>query len=593
MEEAKKAGADRRYTVSIRQQGENTKTTNRIKDADGNLICLRDRIDYPDGTKDVFQHLPGRKDMGGVPTSDVPLYGSEGVGEWPEDAPVIVVEGEKARDALHDPDSGFYALGTLGTGHRPNANRLEVLRNRMVILWPDADKKGHEHMERMAEALQGVAASVQWYTWRDAPEKGDAADHQAVQSRDEKALDSLLNDLLGARKWEPKRDVNPLLAGRVLLGEGMEHGFEPPEELEAGVLLKGRVHQIFSGPWTGKSFMALWLVKNAIARREQVLYLDMENGKRIISERLGLLGVDAAAVDEHMTYLPSPALTGKDGDVRAWTDLLDEVKPDLIVFDSWAGFLAAAGMEENSNDDIVRWSFLFTHPARNRGITTVILDHVPHDAHRSRGASRKKDEADVQWKLVKTQPFDRDSVGEIILFREKDRESWLPPSIKFSIGGGAGGFVLERSEGTVEVPAEDGFTPSMRKALNILGAVFGEKGATFSEWMKATGQAKSTFGLAKQNLQMRGRIRQAEDGRYFPTLDHGSSPIGPLDNKLDQSGPDGESSPVQQPYRVGLDGPPVGPRRDREDYMSKPWPYHPTGCICPECSSRWPRKEAS
>lgn len=183
----------------------NETTTYEVRDADGNLICLRDRIDGPDG-KQVFSHLPGRRDMGGMPMSDVPLYGSEDVRDWPDEAPVIVVEGEKVRDALHNPDSGLYVLGTLGTGHKPNADRLEVLRGREVILWPDADKKGHEHMQKLGGDLQGVAASVQWYKWHDALEKGDAADHPAVQSRDEKALGILLDDLMGAPLWESADD---------------------------------------------------------------------------------------------------------------------------------------------------------------------------------------------------------------------------------------------------------------------------------------------------------------------------------------------------------------------------------------------------
>lgn len=521
----------------------------RVIDRHGRLVAVHHRRDSPDGaTKTVWWSLPdGTSSLGGMKLPDLPLFNSQLVGGWNEDDPIILCEGEKATMALHD--AGLNALGSVtGASSTPGPGALEVLRDREVVLWTDNDDQGRVHMNRIAEALQGVAAGVQVYEWHDAPEKGDAADHPDVLSHSPKAVDRLLTDLLGAPRWEPSKDSdtgneNKLLAGRVLLGEGMERGFEPPEELESGVLLKGRVHQIFSGPGSGKSFIGLWLVKNAIERHERVVYMDHENGKRIISERLGILGVDFDAVDEYLTYLPSPGLTTKDEDVKTWTDLLDELEPDLIVFDSWAGFLAAAGMEENSNDDIVKWSFLFTHPARNRGVTTVVLDHVPHDANRSRGASRKKDEADVQWKLVKSQDFDRDSVGEIVMFREKDRESWLPPSIKFSIGGGEDGFVCSRSEGTVEEPGNDGFTPSMRKALNILVAVFDEKGATFSEWWNATGQAKSTFGLAKQNLQTRGRVRQGEEGRYFPTLNLDLSPMSPIGHELDQSGPEKDDVP--------------------------------------------------
>lgn len=352
---------------------------------------------------------------------------------------------------------------------------------------------------------------------------------------------------------------NPILQSRVLLGQGIEDGFEPPEELEAGILLRGRVHHLFSEAGTGKSFVALWLVVEALERGQRVLYADMENGPHIVSERLNALGVGADTVDDLLTYLSSPSLSLNGDDRSTWPDLLDKLNPDLVVFDSWVGFLGAAGLEENSNDDVTKWSVAYSHPARAQGITVLILDHVPHDAKRSRGASRKKDEADVQFQLLNTQPFDRETVGEVVLVRKKDREGWLPPSVTLSIGGTEDGFVCRRSQGTFEKAAGDGLTPSARKTLRALVSTFGSEGATFTQWWKAADQAKSTFGLAKQHLETAGFIRKDDDGLYFATLNPGSSPTGPLDNDLDRPGPEEESSPVQQLLGVGLDGPPVGP----------------------------------
>jgi len=309
--------------------------------------------------------------------------------------------------------------------------------------------------------------------------------------------------------------INPILQSRILLGQGVEDGFEPPEELEAGILLRGRVHQIFSKAGLGKTFVALWLMARGIERGQRVLYLDMENGPRIASERLRALGVDATRVDDLLTYLSSPSLSLSREDVDNWSDLLDELRPDLVVFDSWVNFLAVAGLDENANIDIARWAVAYTHPARNRGVTVVLLDHVPHEGTRSRGASRKSDEMDVAWKLDNTQWFDRNSVGEIVLKRVKDREGWLPPSVTLSIGGSPEGFVLARSEGTIAPETDDGLTKTQRKALMVLRSNFGTSGAGFNEWQRAVGCSSATLSTAITLFRKRDLVIQSDE-RYFP-----------------------------------------------------------------------------
>ncbi len=323
----------------------------------------------------------------------------------------------------------------------------------------------------------------------------------------------------------------------MLLAEAIRHGVESPEELERGVLIKGAVHQIFAGPGSGKTWLALWLIKNAIERGQTVAFFDTENGKRIVSERLAELDVDASTIDTHLLYFPSPRL-GLDA-AEAFAVFLDVVKPDLIVFDSWLDHLASAGLDENSATDIASWAACYSRPARDRGCTVVLLDHVPHDGARARGSTRKKDEADVQWKLRNTKPFDRRRVGEIVLRREKDREAALPSVVKFKVGGGEDGFIFERSVETIGQSDNDALTESQEWALQALEGL-GEKGATFTEWQKASGLAKSTFGDAKLHLERTGRVEKRE-GRYLAKCEtHG--PKGPTGPPPDNAGqPNGMS----------------------------------------------------
>ena len=178
----------------------------RVRDRSRRLVAEHHHVRKGDD-KECFWRLPsGKWGLNGTPLADLPLYGAH---ELPGDPPVltIVVEGEPARDALANalkdvPD--VYVVGTVtGAGQTPGTAALEDLRGHDVVLWPDADDPGRAHMGRIAERLQGIALAVRIFDWPEAPSKGDAADHAAVISGNEKALDRLLDDLCGAPRYAP------------------------------------------------------------------------------------------------------------------------------------------------------------------------------------------------------------------------------------------------------------------------------------------------------------------------------------------------------------------------------------------------------
>ncbi len=308
--------------------------------------------------------------------------------------------------------------------------------------------------------------------------------------------------------------------GRTMLTEAIRNGVPEPEELERDVLIRGASHQVFTGAGEGKTWVALWLIERAIIREQTVMYLDAENGKRIISERLQLLNV-GVEVDDYLYYYDFPAL-----DAVQYSAELDDVRPELLVFDSWVGYLAGCGLDENSNSDVEEWANAFVSPAKARGCTVVILDHVGHaDTNRSRAASRKKDVVDVQWHLKKVQDFGRMNVGYVQLNLKKDRESWLPPRVGISIGGTEDGFVMERSEGTLELPGR--LPESARVALEALER-FGESGATYTEWIasivwKGKPMPDSTFRKALTKLKDAELVGQQGDTYYSTAQDVNST----------------------------------------------------------------------
>jgi len=157
------------------ERQEKTETTWEIRDADGRMVAEHIRLE--DGAKKRFVWKRGGKGgLAGMPAKELPLYRSEYVSEYDATKAIFVTEGEKAADAASK--LGLQSLGTVcGASAIPGRDALGLLCDRHVILWPDFDDAGLEHMNNIAEALSGVARSVKWLHQPDAKPKDDAADY--------------------------------------------------------------------------------------------------------------------------------------------------------------------------------------------------------------------------------------------------------------------------------------------------------------------------------------------------------------------------------------------------------------------------------
>lgn len=458
-----KAVVESKSEPSVERQAKSM--TWRLKDAAGELVAFHVRTDTPEG-KVVRWRLPsGEWNLGGRSTNDLPLYGAEIVARAPVNVPVVVTEGEKAADALRR--AGIMGVGTVtGSSGTPSAESLEILRGRKVILWPDNDEGGFAHMGRVADGLSDVAAELLWYEWEDAPDKGDAADHPGPR----------IEELQAAPRWSRA----PAIEGRVLLGRAIQNGIDPPTELLPDVLLAGKAHNIFSPGGVGKTWVLVWIATELVRRGKKVVVFDLENGFRTYAERFEEMGGEPDELDRLLHYYPFPVF-----DKESYQRMLDEEQPDLVMFDSWIGFLAAEGRDENEAGDISAWAEAYSKPALRCGTAVVVLDHVPHEHdNRERGSRRKRDEVDVAWRLTKLGDFDRESIGTLSMSRVKDREGWLPERLMFEIGGdpNTGRFVMHRSDDLVPVKIFH-LTDREKVALEALEPF--EDGARAGQWLDA------------------------------------------------------------------------------------------------------------
>ncbi len=371
---------------------------------------------------------------------------------------------------------------------------------------------GGASRDTIAKALRERDESLGWnkYTYRK--------DSESQYERIVDVLERGGEDTSGTSGYDEKLTFSSI-GERVLLGKVIRQGIKPPEELIEGILLKGKIHHVFAAPGCGKSWLALWLAMKLINEGKTVLYLDAENGISIIAERLQALGADPERLEECLQYYPSPNLSMAKEETEAYVRLLEEVNPDLVVFDSWVNFLSGASLDENVSSDIARWAVAFLRPARNRGMTVLLLDHVPKDGSTARGSGRKKEEADVQWQLNNPKSFDRNTMGNIQLNRQKERLGWLPQSIKFSVGGTEEGFVFEGLHKFDAINKISDLKPNEKKVCRVLKDVIGSKGATASEWQEACEEAegvpRSSFYKAKKNL-VEGEHYFLEGDRFYP-----------------------------------------------------------------------------
>jgi hypothetical protein len=157
-----------------------------LRDETGEYIATHVRVEHllSDGEREkaVYWARGKEKGLGGRPLADLPLYRSHLVAGWPEDALVILTEGEKACDALVAAGIEHAVATVCGSSTCPSLERLEILRGRTIAIWRD-DEPGSKHARKLAAALGGIAREVRVYVHPVAGVKGaDAADHPAIKA---------------------------------------------------------------------------------------------------------------------------------------------------------------------------------------------------------------------------------------------------------------------------------------------------------------------------------------------------------------------------------------------------------------------------
>jgi hypothetical protein len=70
------------------------------------------------------------------------------------------------------------------------------------------------------------------------------------------------------------------------------------------------------------------------------------------------------------------------------------------------------------------------------GAAVVLIDHVSKEntGKGGRGSSAKRNKLDGSYRVVVNKPFDRHTIGQVTLYRDKDRDGGLEPKLIYSLG---------------------------------------------------------------------------------------------------------------------------------------------------------------
>jgi len=344
---------------------------------------------------------------------------------------VLIVEGEKDADNVT-------ALGLTATTCPMGAKKWresynETLRGKDVVLIPDNDLPGKEHMALVAASLRDVAASIKLLELPDLPSKGDISDWLArFNGNKEVAAERLAILIENAAAYEPKKPAT--IEDAVLLEADLFRVELPERECLLSPWLRHQSIVLVPG-WrgVGKTWFGLGMVL-AITRGEcfgpwqagspvLCLYLEAEMPPQDVRDRLRLLthGREGKAP----LYVYADGYANLLGIPRA--NLLSEtwrskMKGILLarsvkfwVLDNLASL--AAGIDENSSRE---WSPInsWLLDLRFSGITTALLHHTGKGGDQ-RGTSAREDNLDCS--LTLRQPPDyvpEDGAKFIVSFKK-------------------------------------------------------------------------------------------------------------------------------------------------------------------------------
>lgn len=191
----------------------------------------------------------------------------------------------------------------------------------------------------------------------------------------------------------------------------------------------GQVNVLFGDPESGKTWLALYAVSEALQAGECAAMIDLDhNGLGAIIERLRLLGVpQEVLMDQSMFRLAEPEDAGH---LTAIVVALVEWEPAVVVVDSMGELLPLLGLSSNSPDDFTTAHALALKPLARSGACVIVVDHLAKNSDsRAQGPTgtiaKKRAVGGVSLRVTAIDSFTPGQGGRARLTIHKDRHGGL------------------------------------------------------------------------------------------------------------------------------------------------------------------------
>ena len=322
-----------------------------------------------------------------------------------------------------------------------------------------------------------------------------------------------------------------------------------PNYLIKGVLEKG-AHGVLAGETqTFKSFLALHMAHSVCTGTDFFGHKVFEDGPVVyicgeghsgLNRRAKAFTLELNGFNGRLYILDQRAVINDDDDMSALASALSEIKPVLVIFDTFSSL--TSDVEENSNSDVSTTLNLITATCRASGAASMIVHHHGKDSSKGiRGASAFSANVDFSFRMTRdsssmtatlvclkmkdSEPFDAITLqAEIIDIEVQDQEGQPTTSILLSEITHTP--IAELVGLTLpNIPKEE------RLALVALQTVFEEKVAQSSgtnstsalpvvsqaEWKnEATKQKTANFSRARSSLLKKELVEHINKDGYRP-----------------------------------------------------------------------------
>ena len=384
-----------------------------------------------------------------------------------------------------------------------------------------------------AGRLETVGAAYLLELSRDSVRPSDAALLTAAAEIKQAATTRRLRNILAQFAVAPQIDTSALsvalaaFEGReitpALLDDAAVLNLPEPEPLVAGMIFERTLVAVVGAPGVGKTFVALalglaqaagcsaWLGA-PIVKHGPAIYIAAEGAP---APRIGGWKV------HHGYDLNAPL------GLHTWSgavNLLDPLAvalfigktkalhPRMVILDTFARCFV--GGDENSARDVGIAVAALDRIRTGLDATVVVLHHMNKGGTSERGSGALRGACDTVMYLQQA-----DDLLQLTCDKQKDAEPFEPVTLKL-IPAFVGSKTCVVKLGT-DVEEDDQLSDAQGKALHALCELFGDTGATMSEWETAIpSMARATFYRARKVLIDRGYVRVSDEGkssRYRPT----------------------------------------------------------------------------